>query len=123
MSSSPPGSSDVGEVEAVARDYVEGWYAGDVDRMDRALHSELVKRVSEGEDLGSLREVSKGRMLELTAAGGGGDPDAVFEIVVDDVSGDIATVRVLSPEYLDYLHLVQTPDGWRIANVLFHVRS
>ena len=43
--------------------------------------------------------------------------------MIDNISANIASVRVLSPEYLDYLHLVKTPDGWRIANVLFHVRG
>lgn len=35
---------------------------------------------------------------------------------------DMDTVRVVSPEYLDYLHLVKTPAGWKIANILFHIR-
>ncbi|MEE8330647.1 MAG: nuclear transport factor 2 family protein [Acidimicrobiia bacterium] len=116
-------SSDVAEIEAVARDYIEGWYAGDVERMDRALHAELVKRVPEGEEPDAFREVTKARMLELTAGGGGDAPDPTMEIFVDDVSFDIATAQVLSPEYLDYLHLVGASDGWRIANVLFHPRS
>ncbi len=107
------------EVESIARDYVEGWYTGDVQRMDRALHDQLSKRIQESEDPSSLRVVSKSRMLELTANGGGDDPDAEFEIFIDDISTDIATVRVTSPEYLDYLHLAKTSDGWKIVNVLF----
>ena len=121
MSSASPSPSDWAEIEAIARDYGEGWYAGDANRMERALHSELVKRIP-GDD-GQMRAVTKARMVEMTAEGGGDVPDAHIEVTVDDVSGDIATARVLSPEYLDYLHLVKTPDGWRIANVLFHVRG
>jgi len=124
MSTSPlVPSPDLAEVEAIVRDYVEGWYTGDVERMDRALHDELVKRIPGGEDPGSIREVTKSRMLDLTAEGGGELPDAVFEILIDDIATDIATVRVLSPEYLDYLHLAKTSDGWKIVNVLFHVRD
>ena len=117
----PHASSDVADIEAVVRDYIEGWYAGDVERMDRCLHAELVKRIPEDHD--SLREVTKARMLELTASGGGDAPDPYMEVEVDDVSTDIAAARVLSPEYLDYLHLVRTPGGWKIANVLFRNRS
>jgi hypothetical protein len=128
MSSSAPvpvprASSDVAEVEAIARDYIEGWYTGDVARIGRALHDELVKRIPGGENPGSLREVTKARMVELTAADGGEAPDADVEVLIDDVSTDIATVRVLSPEYLDYLHLAKTSDGWRIANIMFHGRG
>ena len=109
------------EVESIARDYVEGWYTGDVERMDRALHDDLSKRIQETENPGSFRVVTKSRMMELTANGGGDDPDAEFEVFVDDISTDIATVRVTSPEYLDYLHLAKTPQGWKIVNVLFHI--
>jgi hypothetical protein len=69
--------------------------------------------------LPTFRLVTKDRMMELTSAGGGGLPDPDFEVIVDDVSGDIATARALSPEYVDFLHLARTPEGWRIANVLF----
>jgi hypothetical protein len=37
-------SSDEDAIRAVALDYFEGWFAGDVTRMERALHPELVKR-------------------------------------------------------------------------------
>lgn len=123
---SPQSPSDMAEVESVARDYIEGWYTGDVERMDRALHADLVKRILvEDDSLGTsrLHPVSKERMLEMTAEGGGEDPDAVVEILIDGVSNDIATARVISPEYVDYLHLSKTPEGWKIINVLFEMRE
>ena len=58
-------------------------------------------------------------MVELTAGGGGESPGAEYEIEVHHVSGPIATARVRSLEYLDYVHLVDTDDGWKIANILF----
>lgn len=122
QTSSPP--SAVEAVEAVARDYIEGWYTGDVERMERSLHDDLVKRIPVADSLGArLHPISKARMVELTTGGGGENPDAVVQIFVDDVSGDIATARVLSPEYLDYLHLARTQDGWKIVNVLFMRRD
>lgn len=62
-------------------------------------------------------------MLELTADGGGDAPDAHVQIAVDGVSADIASVRVISPDYVDHLHLARTADGSKIANVLFHNRG
>ena len=32
-------------VRSTVLDYLEGWYDGDVERMDRALHPDLVKRI------------------------------------------------------------------------------
>lgn len=122
MSSSQE-SNDIAEVEAIARDYIEGWYTGSVERMDRALHDQLVKRIPVAEGASGIREVTKARMVEMASQGGGDQPDPDFEILVDDVSTDIATVRVISPEYLDYLHIAKTSDGWSIVNVLFHTRD
>lgn len=114
-------SSDYAEIDAVTRDYAEGWYEGNSVRMDRALHTDLVKRTLGGE-AGSLRGVTKARMVKLTADGGGEMPGAEVEVLIDDISTNIASARVISPEYLDYLHLVRAPDGWKIANVLFEDR-
>ena len=113
-------SPEVAAIEAVARDYIQGWYTGDVERIDRAFHDDLVKRIQSG---GELRQVSKERMMEMTASGGGEMPDPEFEIEVYDVSVDIATARTVSPEYIDYLQLAKTRDGWKIANVLFMTRD
>jgi hypothetical protein len=33
------------EIKKTALDYIEGWYAGDAARMERALHPELAKRM------------------------------------------------------------------------------
>jgi hypothetical protein len=39
-----------------------------------------------------------------------------------EVSEDIASVRVRSAVYHEYLHLVRTPAGWQIANALWRAR-
>jgi len=39
----PADESDA--IKKTALDYIEGWYAGDTARMERALHSELAKRM------------------------------------------------------------------------------
>ncbi len=38
-------TADSAAIRATALDYVEGWYEGNVERMARALHPELVKRI------------------------------------------------------------------------------
>lgn len=116
--------SDREAIEAAIRDYIEGWYTGDVERMDRCLHDDLKKRTFAADgDEGQLREVTKARMVELTSGGGGNNPSAESEIEVHEVWGDIASGHVLSPDYLDLVHLARTPNGWRITNVMFQPRS
>ena len=54
------------------------------------------------------------------AAAGEGAADAGrLEIRIDEISGTIATVTVHSETYVEYLHLVETPDGWQIVNALW----
>jgi ketosteroid isomerase-like protein len=101
-------------------DYFEGWYDGDVGRMDRALHPDLVKRRG-GDTLGIT---TKERMLELTAQGAGAEDgaDRTLDIEVEDVADDIASVTVRSAVYHEYVHVVRTRDGWKIANALWRSR-
>jgi ketosteroid isomerase-like protein len=112
----------VTDTEAVTRtvlDYFEGWFEGDAARMERALHPDLAKRQA-GEQLGLL---GKPRMVELTAqlAGVEDRADGRIEIEVHDVYKDAATATVHSATYHEYLHLVRTAEGWRIANALWQL--
>jgi ketosteroid isomerase-like protein len=108
------------QVRQVAVDYYEAWFDGDVERMERSLHPNLVKRQA-GEELGAT---TKERMVELTrnAEGKQDAADRRLDVVVDDVHDDIASVTVRSAPYYEYLHLVRTNDGWKIANALFQTR-
>jgi hypothetical protein len=119
-------SSAEAAVVAAALDYFEGWFEGDAARMDRALHRGLAKRSLSQVDPDSteLRSLTKERMVELTAAGGGKDqsPDGGLRIAVEvvDLHGNIASVVVRSAVYREYLHLVRTDEGWTIVNALWH---
>ena len=113
-------------VLTTALDYFEGWFEGDVERMDRALHPGLAKRSLRQVDPDSpeLRTLGKDRMVALTVEGEGKteDPggDRGIDIEVVDLHGNIASVVVRSPVYREYLHLVRTEDGWKIVNALWH---
>jgi hypothetical protein len=115
--------STVTEQELIKRtviDYFEGWFEGDADRMRLALHPDLVKR-SPGEDrAASLGVTTAERMVELTEQGAGKvHADHRIDIEIVDVYEDIATAIVSSAPYHEYLHLVRTREGWKIANALW----
>ena len=114
---SPEVGADVAAVVATALDYFEGWFDGDEGRMERALHPNLVKRRA-GEELGIT---TKERMLELTRRGEGKEDaqDRKLDVEVVDVYGDVASAIVRSAVYHEYLHLVRTRGGWKIANALW----
>jgi hypothetical protein len=86
---------------------------------ERALHPDLAKRRS-GEELGTT---TKQHMVELTE-GGEGKQDAAdgrVDIEVHDVYKDMATATVHTATYHEYVHLVRTAEGWRIANALWQL--
>lgn len=125
-----PSPEDLEAIRTVARDYVEGWFDGDEERMRRCLHPELMKRTiwhdPASGDWRLGRPSSAETMAEWTRAGEGRTAVAeerAFEIVIDDVFRHIASVRVPSSPYMDYLHIAKVGDRWFIVNVLWEVRE
>lgn len=108
----------------MAMNYVEGWYEGNAERMDRALHSELSKRgIQPFRPTGGvlLSFASKSNMVEYTKAGVGKLPAAERNITVEvlDIHGPMATVKVASAKFVDYLQVAKIDGSWTIVNVLW----
>ena len=113
--------NDEAPIVACVLDYFDGWFDGDADRMERALHPKLAKRALE-DDGWTLNETTAEWMIDATERGIGRqrDPgDRAIEVQVDDVHGPIANVTVRSAVYREYVQLARTADGWRIVNTLW----
>jgi hypothetical protein len=120
-------ADDEDAVRAAVMDYVEGWFDGDADRMERALHSELVKRCRgiDGDDPDALETLSARDMIDATADGEGrreDTADRAIEVRIDYLSGGIASVRCFCHRYVDLLHLIDMPNGWKIVNAAWRLR-
>jgi len=103
-----------------ALDYIEGWYQGNADRMSQALSPHLAKRriVSEEE----IWEVSKAWMVEATGNGRGrldAPEKGRKEITILDQTATMASVKIVSEKFIDYLHLAKSHNTWVIVNVLW----
>jgi Putative lumazine-binding len=114
-------------VRSVVLDYVEGWFEGDAGRMRRALHPEQVKRCRgiEGDNPDALETLSAQEMIDATADGVGrreDAPDRLIDIRIDHLSGGIASVQCFCHRYVDLLHLIEMPEGWRIVNAAWRLR-
>jgi hypothetical protein len=113
--------SDEDLIKQAVLDYFDGWFDGDAERMERALHPGLAKRALK-DDGASLEELTAVWMVEATKRGVGRerDPgDRNIDIVIADIYGQIATVTVRSAVYREYLQLVRTNEGWKIVNALW----
>jgi hypothetical protein len=119
--------ADSAAIRAAALDYVEGWYSGDADRMERALHPELAKRIvrtdqqgrSRLDSMGAMRLVqyTRGRKDKPTPAG-----EQVKKVTILDIFGNVASVRGDMAEWIDYMHLAKSDGRWVIVNVLWEFK-
>jgi hypothetical protein len=116
---------DEAEILAPARDYIESWLEGDGERMARCLHPALAKRAvdrdpSTGEAV--VDESPYDAMVDAAGRGAGRRLAPGYELALLDRFGDIATVKVLSSAYMDYLHIAKVGERWLILNVLWQHR-
>ena len=68
--------ADVAAIRQTAMDYIEGWYEGNAERMERALHPELAKRIvrtNPQNKQSRLDQMSAMSLVQGTRRGGGKD--------------------------------------------------
>jgi hypothetical protein len=128
MPSAAPTAADSAAIVRTALDYIEGWYAGDAERMERSLHPELAKRIVHA-DAGTGRDavdhMTAAQLVEGTRRGGGrGTPadEQRKEVRILDTFGNAASVRVDASGWVDYMHLGRVDGEWKIINVLWALR-
>ena len=120
-------AADSVAIRQAALDYAEGWYEGSATRMERALHPELAKRIVRTDSAGvsQLRSMTAAQLIEAAGKGGGrGTPPErqQKDVVILDIFGSAASVRVTMSGWVDYLHLARWNGEWRIVNVLWELK-
>lgn len=117
--------SDQEAVERVVADYYESWFTGDRERMRAALHPQLAKRavVSGGEERLELDPTTAEEMGDLAAAGAGTRYTRGHHVELCDIDGNLASVKVKSAPYVEYIHLARFGERWLIVNVLWRRRD
>jgi hypothetical protein len=123
----PVSDADKAAITQTALDYLEGWYAADGERMERALHPELAKRIMRTNAQGQSRldQMSAMTLVHYTRRGGGkGTPkeQQQKDITILDVFGNAATVKAVARDWVDYLHIAKSEGRWVIVNVLWEMK-
>lgn len=110
-------NADATEVEATVRNYIEAYYTGDAGRMHQTLHPHYLKHMIHGdipmrEKTGAqmLRDVSSGTSIPAT--------DKTEQISVLDIAGNIASAKLVTPHWVDYLTLAKSDGEWKILSVV-----
>ena len=121
-------ASDAAAVRRTALDYVEGWYEGNAERMGRALHPDLQKRIVEKDPKtgnARLREMSASMLVGYTRDGEGTKTPKEKQqkdVSIFDIYRDEASAKVVFLEWVDYLHLARFDGRWVIVNVLWQYK-
>jgi hypothetical protein len=121
-------SADRTAIRNAALDYIEGWYAGDAARMERAVHPELAKRMVRTNPSGGgsiLDQQSAMTLVQGTRTGYGKQTPEnrrLKEVTILDVYENAASVKIVASDWVDYLHLARWNGSWRIVNVLWELK-
>ena len=119
----PSDDADSKAIRAAALDYIEGWYEGSVDRMSRAVHPELVKRIVVTENGVSRIEQMGATKLVANVRNGGGKKTPkdkqLKEVTILDRYENAAVVKIIASDWIDYLQLAKVNGRWVIVNVLW----
>ena len=121
-------NADEAAIRQTALDYIEGWYEGNAERMERALHPELAKRIvrtNPQNKQSRLDQMSAMTLVQGTRRGGGKDTPKERQqkdVTVLDIYENAASVKVVASEWIDYLHMGKFNGRWVIVNVLWELK-
>jgi hypothetical protein len=117
--------ADLEAIERVARDYIDSYARADPLRHEAVYHPECLKRrytTDESTGVTELVTLSPRIMADYASASGPMEEDCETRVVVDDVSEDIASVRIYSCRWVDFAHVVRARGEWRMFHVTWHGR-
>ena len=116
--------SDSAAIRQTALDYVDGYYSGDVARIEKAVHPDFNKATPR--DLPQTGRTTLGYttysgLVELTRAKIGALDDTARHIQVRilSVDNDVSNVKITSASFIDYIQEIKLDGEWKIINVMF----
>ncbi len=120
--------ADSTAIRQAALDYIQGWYEGNAERMERAVHPQLAKRIVRSDPAGGasqLNHMGAAELVEGTRAGYGTrtPPEKrQSDVTLLDIFENVASVKVVASDWVDYLHMARVDDRWVIINVLWELK-
>jgi hypothetical protein len=120
--------SDEDAIKQTALDYIEGWYEGNAERMERALHPELAKRAvfyDKANGKSRLHKMDASMLVEATKTGHGKNTPAekqMKEVTILDRYENVACVKIIATDWIDYLQVAKFDGRWVIVNVLWEMK-
>jgi hypothetical protein len=120
--------ADLAAIKQTALDYCEGWYEGNVERMERALHPDLAKRIVRTDAKSGrsrLDQMSAMGLVQGVRSGYGKNTPKekqLKDVFILDVFENVASVKAVMSDWIDYLHIAKSNGRWVIVNVLWEMK-
>ena len=121
-------AADQAAIKQTALDYIEGWYEGNAERMERALHPDLAKRIVRTDPKSNRSRLDQmgamGLVQGVRAGYGKQTPKEKQQkdVTILDVYENAASVKVIATDWIDYLHMARFNGRWVIVNVLWELK-
>ena len=110
---------DRSAVRATVTNYIEAYYTGDARRMEQTLDPHYLKHVIHGNI--PMREKTAPEMLEEVRTHGIPDipqTQRTEQVIVLDVAGNIASAKLVTPGWMDYVTLAKSGGEWKILSIV-----
>lgn len=123
------GSTDEQMIKQKVLAYIEAWYHGDAERGITSLHPELAKRIVRFQSESGQPYLDEMGADSLADRWRSGDGKATPEnkrqktITLLDIFGNMASVRLETSSWVDYMHLAKINDDWVIVNILWKLKD
>ena len=117
QSTSP--TADSAAVRTTVTNYIEAYYTGDARRMEQTLHPHDLKHMIHGEI--PVREKTGSEMVREVRTHGPADlpqSNKTEEVTVLDIAGSIASAKLVTPGWVDYMTLEKVGGDWKILSVV-----
>lgn len=126
----PVTKKDSSAIKNIALGYLIALQELKPDLMKNVFHPELAKRTL-GYDRETqqevIRETTFEQMVEFAKswnkAGNKFPPNPSNKVVILDIYNRIASVKLISDNWVEYLHLIQTNNEWDIINLLWQYKD
>lgn len=116
-------------IQQTVMNYIDAWFEQDAEKGEKSLHPDLVKRIVRANpETGKnhLELMTASQLADRWRSGDGKKTpkqDQRKDITVLDVFGKIASAKLETATWVDYMQLAKYDNSWLIVNILWELKS
>ena len=106
-------------LRSTVTNYIEAYYTGNADQMKQTLHPHYLKQKIHGNI--PVREQTGADLVQAARSGEGThltQAERTEQVTVLDVAGNIASAKLVTPGWTDYMTLTKIDGEWKILYVV-----